>query len=715
MPKKKPQKKPHIIPRVVPSPGIIAGPRTGYGRTRSAMWEYAEWDLAEAGRILDTESIVRQVFEKKRSLFLKEGYDFVSKNPERSKYIRSRFEQMEFATGVPFPTLFSQTIWSLIRQNNAFWVKARKASASGGRIRRNQNGREIQPIAGYFLLPAETIRFKRDKSGKILKYKQDVPGKEAKEFSPENIVHFYWDKREGFAVGTPSLVPVKDDIRALRRIEENVEMLVYQHLFPLFHYKVGTEKLPAQTYPDGGNELDEVVAEVAAMPTDGCWVTPERHSIEVLGASGKALAVEKIIAHFKQRIYTGLGVSSVDMGEADTSNKSTADTMSRNLIDATKAYQKEFGSLFYAYVIKELLLESGFDPFTLFDEENKVVLKFAEIDFESRMKRENHYTDIYLKNAITHSEMRNKMGEEAFSEEDWKDTNWARIEREKIVLQALDEPGTPESKSVAKAAANKSTKQAPQSLNTRKSAAAGGNSVANKNKPRNQHGERRSAKIKKDSMSVERRALLPLSLGSIFRQHLPLQRYYSILRQDLVDYIRKNGWNEEAVESNINLAFEMGKKRLVSLSQRAYRNGLADVGVDPWSRPSAKADRTIENHIKRFSEKLRNELLGNLKRNAIGDIELKAEDAVFVSLAMDAMYHRTEMIDESEIMRAYNYGRAHGLRLQDVEIIESSRIGSDPCEICDGPPLRYYRSDAIIYEGLAPRHPHCICLMVANQ
>jgi hypothetical protein len=41
------------------------------------------------------------------------------------------------------------------------------------------------------------------------------------------------------------LVGVKDDIFALRRLEENVELLFINQLFPLFHIKVGTEQAPA--------------------------------------------------------------------------------------------------------------------------------------------------------------------------------------------------------------------------------------------------------------------------------------------------------------------------------------------------------------------------------------------------------------------------------------------------------------------------------------
>ena len=340
-----------IIPRVIPSPVKAFTSNLGRGRPGTLAWESPEWDLAECGRILDTESYVRRAFRNKKNLFIKEGYEFVGAKPERVQYIKRRFTQMEEATKIPFKILLGTLIWSLIRTSNAFLVKVRDPKASGGRIRTLPNGRRLKPVAGYFAMSPETVRFKRDEFGKITKYSQEVYGKTKREFNPEDVIHFYYDKREGFSVGTPVIVPVKDDIRALRRVEENVELLVYQHLFPLFHYKVGTESQPAQVYSDGRDEVQEVQMKVAAMPSDGCWVTPERHSIEAVSTGSSVVAVDKVIEHLKQRIFTGLGNSSVDMGEGGTANRSTAATMSRNLIDDTKADQKELATQFEAFII----------------------------------------------------------------------------------------------------------------------------------------------------------------------------------------------------------------------------------------------------------------------------------------------------------------------------------------------------------------------------
>jgi hypothetical protein len=52
-------------------------------------------------------------------------------------------------------------------------------------------------------------------------------------------------------------------------------------------------------------------------------VPAERHEIKAIGAEGRALRAEGYLSYFKQRIFAGLGVSAIDMGEGDTSNRST--------------------------------------------------------------------------------------------------------------------------------------------------------------------------------------------------------------------------------------------------------------------------------------------------------------------------------------------------------------------------------------------------------
>lgn len=298
----------------------------GYHNQRSAgrgAFRPSEYDLAEMGRIEDTDSYVRQAFEKKTALMFKEGWGLVGKNPRTIKYVKSRLAQIAQASNTPTNTLFRNIGSNIVRKSNSFLLKVRKTEASGGKVRTIPGSNTtLQPVAGYFPIPSETMEFELTGT-KISRWKQKMPNGEYKLFSPQDIIHIFHARKDGFVFGTPGLIPVIDDIRALRKIEENVELLIYQHLFPLFQYKVGTPESPAGFTEDGQREIDVVRTEIQFMPTEGGIVTPERHEITAIGSEGRALRIESYLEHFKNRVFSGLGVSAVDMGEGDCYSNDT--------------------------------------------------------------------------------------------------------------------------------------------------------------------------------------------------------------------------------------------------------------------------------------------------------------------------------------------------------------------------------------------------------
>jgi hypothetical protein len=387
---------------------------------------------------------------------------------------------------------------------------------------------------------------------------------------------------------------------------------------------------------------------VERMPSDGCWVTSERHEIKAIGASAPPIDVEKVISHFKQRIYTGLGVSPVDMGETGSSSRSTAQTLSRNLIDDTKADQKDFGAQFFLNVIVELLLESTYDQSTLFDDKELVYLKFKEIDFESRQAKENHLVDIYLKNAITHQEMRTAMGYSPFEGEgwpttpnksqmfvkgdgDWANTNYGLIERDKVLLQSLDEPGTPDSK--------EETKSRTKANNTK---SAGGNSVANKNQPENQYQVRSATKT----------------------------------NHDIENLIKAHKTNGPITDKTIDKEFDSFINKL----KIAYRYGLKDKKADPTDPKFIIGFNKIKNHIntvRTIKQKQFEELVN------ISDLDKS-------SIWFKDYLYKTEI---QEIKTAFTYGQAAALLDKNPDkplvFLEENE-----------PVLKINNTDAIIYKEL---------------
>jgi len=411
-----------------------------YGVTGSrGEFQKSEYDLGEIAKVGDIEAYARQAFNKHVEQCLKEGYQLKSRNIEATKYVKRRLREMGEAAGRNFESLLRGIVSNVVQYANCFIVKSRDNRASSGSMRTTATGKVLDPVAGYFLLDPTSIEIRRNTHGKILKYKQDIPGVgTAPEFNAEDMVHIYYDRKEGFAFGTPYVVPVLDDIRSLRRMEENLEMLMVSHLYPLFHYIVGSEEHPAEVYEDGSTEVDLIKTEIENMPTEGSIVTPERHEIKVLGAEGKALAAEPYLKHFEMRVLAGLGISEISLGRGGTANRATASTIDKCMQDRCKDFQDVVENFINHEIIKELLMEGGFE--TDENEDNRVVLEFNEIDIDNQIKMENHAVFKYEHDITTESETRILIGKDPITDEDRQDMYFEHVTKPKAIIMAVDEP-----------------------------------------------------------------------------------------------------------------------------------------------------------------------------------------------------------------------------------------------------------------------------------
>jgi len=312
----------------------------GYAVGTRGIFQKSEYDLGEVAKVMDIEAYVRQAFNKHTEQCLKEGYKLVSKNTEATQYVTRRLHEIGEASSRTFDSLLRGIVTNIVAFANCFVVKKRDRYVSSGMPRKGPENQTIEPVAGYFILDPTSIQIKRNIHGTVKKYKQVLPGVGSYPlFSPMDVVHMFYDRKEGFGWGTQYIIQVLDDIRNLRRMEENVELLTISHLFPLFQYIVGTEDHPAEVYEDGTTEVDLIKEEIENMPTEGSIVTPERHKITAIGAEGKALDAKSYLEHFEARVLAGLGISEIALGRGGTANRATAATIDKGLQDRCKDFK----------------------------------------------------------------------------------------------------------------------------------------------------------------------------------------------------------------------------------------------------------------------------------------------------------------------------------------------------------------------------------------
>ena len=431
-----------------------------HGDVTSKDFEEPEFDLKVISLAYNSDAYVRQGVDKYVDQIMKEGYDFYSKNENAVAYVKLRLDYMAEATKTPTRQLLIEICEDIVKYSNCIVVKARAKDQNSLPPNTNVSGiGGREPIAGYFCLNATTIKVKRDKNGTVLGYQQEVDGADkAIKFKAEDVVHFHYKKEKGYAFGTPFLMPVIDDVRALRQAEENVLRMMYRNIHPFLHISVGDNETPGTE-----TEIEGVKDEVNNMEVEGGLVTSNRVVIKPI-ATDKVIDASPYLSYLEQRVFSDMGIPAILFGRGDTSNRSTGDNMTSEMYDRIKAMQRAIEDVYNNFIIKEILLEGGFD--TVLNPDDNVVFKFKENDLDSMIKLENHIIYKFEHNAITEDEMRAMLSLDPISDRS-------------LLCRELN-------KSASNSGSDGDDEQGTKETN-------------NKNRPTNQHGTKQSPKKTTDS------------------------------------------------------------------------------------------------------------------------------------------------------------------------------------------------------------------------
>lgn len=401
--------------------------------TDESDFEEPDFEMEDIENGYDTDSYIRQGVDKYVDQLFKEGYTFYGKDSSVVDYIKLRFRYIAEATSNPTTQFLIEIAEDIVKYGNAMIVKSRNGDQNALPDGANIAGLAGKdPVVGYFLANPSTMTVQRDNYGKVVKWKQETDAGEV-EFAPEDVVHFYYKRKRGNAFGTSFLVPVLDDVRSLRQAEENVLKMMYRSIYPFHHVIVGTEETPGTDA-----EVEKMVDVIDNMEIDGGVVTTERVAIKPV-ASDKVIAAEPYLRYMEQRVFSGFSIPDVLWGRGDTANRSTSDSMTSEMSDRIRAIHRIMESFFNEFIIKELLMEGGYDP--VLNPEQAVELKFNDNDIDVMIKKEVHAIYKYEHNAITEDEMRLLIGKDPLEDSVRKNMYQELITRPNLYLQYGDKMG----------------------------------------------------------------------------------------------------------------------------------------------------------------------------------------------------------------------------------------------------------------------------------
>lgn len=617
-------------------------------------------DFFELTRAYSSDGYIRQALNKHINLMFKAGWTLAGKNDKAVRYVKSRLNLMALATGVPVEQFFVGIAEDLVKYANVFLAKARvRGGFNIGGVRARPVVSKKGVVGAYFRMHPGTVSIERDENGKVIRYRQQV-GVNRKDFDPDDVIHIYLNREAGMAFGVPFLYPAIEDVRLLRQVEENVALLIYRHIFPFLHYKVGIAE-PGKEGTD--EEIQAVIDEIQNMPPEGMMVTSERHSIEPIRIS--TLNAEPYLDYFENRVFADLGVSQVAMGRGDTSSRATADSILGQMQDQVKAMQKVMAAFVDLYIIGELLLEGGFD---IVDSENDVDFVFNEIDMDSLIKKENHEVFKFEHNAQTWEEMRRNLGLET------------QVDESRLYYRMISIP-------LAQARA---LGFAPSTDDT-----------DNRNEPQNRH-----------SGEFLETAGLQRELGCATAA-ARLRDIYRQAEGDVLVAVRQHYQNVGSafpqpqpvmVQGIVELAFDQMKRYILAVAQEAFSKGNRRAAEDLGMPVVGAAFLVPELRLRLYF------YLDRVKADLWGLIQsaLKEPDAVqalsLVSGAFQSTAYRLSALAANELPLAYNYSYAVVARQQGKSL--RPVLTPDPCPVCAS------REDTVVRPvigDLPPWHPYCGC------
>jgi hypothetical protein len=361
------------------------------------------YDLVEVIKLLDIEPYFAVSVDRHVELIMKKGYEFRSQSPEVAAWVRRRVREIEMMSEQPFDDIITELAHNLVTTSNAFMVFYRDEERSSGRWTKMW-GKERAPIASVSIPDPSSVRIKQTKSGRPSGYVQRV-GEQERQWSHHDVMHITMRKKSGDIWGTPFVIPALEDIRALRKLEMVGEHVCHKYAFPLMHWRVGSEKVPAGKVMINGVPVAEVdVADEYAskLAQEGYIVTSERHEVKLIGLDGQPVDIAPFIDHYELRVIAGLRLSLMDLGRGDTANRGTATVLSQILVDSCTQMQQRLASFLTYRLLDQLVMEGGYD----LTDETRVQMVFPPIDSEELRAHQNHGMQLYVQGLITRAEAR---------------------------------------------------------------------------------------------------------------------------------------------------------------------------------------------------------------------------------------------------------------------------------------------------------------------
>lgn len=429
------------------------------------------YNLADIYHAYTKETYLKISIDKYIEGVIKRGYHIQSKTPEVIKYLNKRLKEIEIVSGMGLKDMIRGLLFSLILYGNSFLVKIRNRKRSTGRVHQ-WRGRKVNPISGlaiadprrviiyldgrnqekYAISPYKTQPSRPGATSdlqKLYEYVKNFPSmfmgwfgsfgrsnlmgldqSKSKTFDSSDVEHIRYHPTPGEKWAMPPFWTTLDDINMLRSIETAVDLLIYQFGSVLIHVKVSN---PIQNSinnmikrPPDGATIQAVRQTINEMESNGFIVTGDHVEMKVLDVAQNVLELQDYLHYFKERVFSGLWISSVTTGESSNGvARSVADTVvdekTSKIIELQSIIKNVIDNLFY-----ELLLEAGLSHEEILDKNIYPELVFDDVDVALEMKKRDTVLRLWESGLLTETEARLMMNMDSI-EDDEREFTYPRL------------------------------------------------------------------------------------------------------------------------------------------------------------------------------------------------------------------------------------------------------------------------------------------------
>jgi len=433
-------------------------------------YDYSRIDSYFSKESYFSRSIMRQV-----ETMMRNGFNIVSEENVLSSYVKKELAFMQMTSGKYMNQHVSRMVTDILKYGlfvgqKIRWTGDNPYDGANTVTNHIRSIRFLNPGNLYFFVnEANEIIGVREMLERTLAAQHNkktiakgIPGIPARDL----VIGFITDAGDDI-FPEPPCFQVIDDILTLRSLEETVELLAFQYGSPLLHIKVGSDDRPANDA-----EVTRVHDNIQQMAPNGMVTTHHRVDIDSINLQTGIDNIMPYIEHFKNRVHVGSGTSGVSVGEGDTANRSTSESLDDALADRCTYISSIVTSVYNYNILPDIISSKGMTSEQMFDKwgDPIISLQFNEMSLEKMISKINTSINQWEGNLITLSEARKDIKRRPMSKAD---------EKELFVNMV----SIPLAKSKGGGAGDES---------------AVNNKVKSQNQPRNQHGTKSGPGSRKD-------------------------------------------------------------------------------------------------------------------------------------------------------------------------------------------------------------------------